>query len=241
MIAVWSGFVIGLIGSLHCIGMCGPIALALPRAGGSKAAWVAGRAVYNAGRIVTYAMMGIFFGAVGKTMALAGLQQTVSIVAGVLLLLAVILGTNARVRLSVVSLFTRPVQLLKDQLGPMLKKRGLTTLFLIGLLNGLLPCGLVYVALAGAAVSGSAAMGMATMAAFGLGTFPVMFAVSLSGGLLQSSFRHRFQKAIPVAVAVIAILFILRGMSLGIPYVSPDMSGDQPAGCCSGSHPEGGH
>ena len=91
----------------------------------------------------------------------------------------------------------------------------------IGLLNGFLPCGLVYVALAGAITTGGWVMGGLYMVTFGLGTLPVMLAVSLAGRLLGTGFRTKLTRLVPIAGTVLAMLFILRGLSLGIPFVSP--------------------
>ncbi|HOW32340.1 MAG TPA: sulfite exporter TauE/SafE family protein, partial [Bacteroidales bacterium] len=96
-----------------------------------------------------------------------------------------------------------------------------SSLFLIGLLNGLLPCGLVYIAIAGSIGSGSALMGAIYMALFGLGTMPMLLAINLSGGFISTSLRKKINKLIPILVIIVGILFILRGLSLGIPYISP--------------------
>jgi hypothetical protein len=113
----------------------------------------------------------------------------------------------------------------------LLRRRSFAALALLGLLNGLLPCGLVYVACAGAAATGGVFAGARYMAAFGAGTVPMMLAISLSGKLVPPSLRLKLVKAIPVCVFLLGTLLILRGMSLGIPYLSPDMSGTG-ASCC---------
>ena len=221
---IWTGFVIGILGSLHCIGMCGPLALALPSAGQNRADYVVGRILYNTGRILTYAAMGAVFGLIGKTFALAGFQRGVSIVAG-LFILATALGWY--------HLASPSFGFLRGTWSKLIAQRTRSALFGIGLLNGLLPCGLVYVALAGAAATGSAVGGSLFMVFFGLGTFPAMLAVSLSGKLIHTSLRQKFQRMVPATLAALSILFILRGVSLGIPYVSPDLSSEKPA-CCHG-------
>jgi len=111
-----------------------------------------------------------------------------------------------------------------------LQRRTFRSLALLGALNGLLPCGLVYVALAGAVSRGSLAAGILFMALFGLGTMPTMLAVSLSGRILPLAFRSKLRAAIPVGVCLLAMLLILRGLALGIPYLSPDLAGG--AACC---------
>lgn len=121
---------------------------------------------------------------------------------------------------------------LKLAMSAQLKQRSFRSLGLLGLLNGLLPCGLVYVALAGAVSQGSLLAGSGYMLVFGLGTLPMMLAVSLSGKLLPPALRLKLNGAIPVGICLLAGLLILRGMSLGIPYVSPDLAAANP-GCCA--------
>jgi hypothetical protein len=223
----WTAFVLGLAGSLHCAAMCGPLALALPVGGRTGMSLFMGRVVYTIGRIATYCGMGLVFGLAGRTLALAGIQRWVSIALG----LALLVGLFASRRLALWRPVTQLVEQLKRLMAGLLRRRSLAALGLLGLLNGLLPCGLVYVACAGATATGGISSGAAYMAAFGLGTAPLMLAISFSGRLLPLPVRLRLRAAIPVSVFLLGLLLILRGMSLGIPYVSPDLAhGD--ANCC---------
>jgi sulfite exporter TauE/SafE len=97
-------------------------------------------------------------------------------------------------------------------------------MFLIGILNGFLPCGLVYVALAGAIASGDAISGAAVMILFGLGTIPAMFAASVFGKFINIGIRTKLRKAVPALAILLAAVFILRGLNLGIPYLSPRLN-----------------
>ena len=223
----WTAFLLGLVGSLHCAGMCGPLALALPAAGNTTPAYLLGRLAYNAGRMVTYCLLGIVFGLAGYTFLLAGLQRWVSLALGVALLVGLFLSR----RLALARPVTSMVNQLKSSMSVLLRRRSTASLAALGLLNGILPCGLVYVACAGAAATGGTLAGAAYMTAFGVGTVPMMLAISLSGKLVPTSLRLMLVKTIPVCVFLLATLLILRGMSLGIPYVSPDMSGSG-APCC---------
>ena len=101
---LWSAFLIGLFGSFHCIGMCGPIALALPVSQNNKVGLVLGRVLYNVGRAITYSAIGLVFGLLGQSLSLAGFQQSVSIVAGVLILLMVLLPTKFSQKLYLLNL-----------------------------------------------------------------------------------------------------------------------------------------
>lgn len=223
---LWTGFALGLVGSLHCAGMCGPLALALPGAGATAASYLAGRLAYNAGRTVTYCVMGLVFGGVGQTLAVAGVQRWVSIGLG----LALLGGLLASRRVSLWKPATLLVGRLKSGMALLLRQRSVFSLGVLGLLNGLLPCGLVYVALAGATATGNLVAGVQYMALFGLGTTPMMLAISLSGKAVPLTWRLKMRKAIPLSVCLIATLLILRGMSLGIPYLSPNLASG--GACC---------
>lgn len=225
---LWTAFILGLAGSTHCAGMCGPLALVLPSAGRGSLEHVSGRLLYNLGRITTYAGLGVVFGMVGRTLALAGVQRWVSISVGIVLLTGVIISRRRFLRLPSTGL----TGWLKAGLGRLLQRRTLGAMYGFGLLNGLLPCGLVYVACAGAASLGDWLAGVNYMLLFGLGTVPMMLSLGLAGRLIPPGFRLRLQRVVPWSLALVAVLMILRGASLGIPYVSPDLSSGKPAPCC---------
>lgn len=220
---IWSAFLIGIFGSFHCIGMCGPIALALPVHGSHRLRLVFSRILYNLGRAITYSAMGLVVGLVGQGLSLAGFQRWVSIAAGILILLMVLLPSRFSQRLYLLKPAYGFASWLKKKFGDLLSKKSMSSTFFIGLLNGFLPCGLVYIALAGAMAAGGFADGAIYMFAFGIGTIPLMLLVSLVGNFISLNVRKRINKAIPAFMIVLACLFILRGMNLGIPYVSPQI------------------
>lgn len=220
---------IGFLGSFHCIGMCGPIALAIPVKRNSRLNIIYGSLAYNAGRLLTYSLIGLLFGLLGQGVVLAGFQNTLSIVlgAGILLLLFV----PAISKLSSKSkIFFKFLEKIKSVIRKLFGIHTLKAVFLIGLLNGLLPCGLVYLGVAGAIATGSAIKGALFMLFFGLGTTPAMFSITLLRDSISLRFRERIKKTIPVFVGIMAVLLILRGMNLGIPYISPAMKNN--AGVC---------
>ena len=230
-----SALTLGLVGSLHCAGMCGPLALALPD-DAPRARFVLGRLLYNLGRTLTYAAMGALFGAAGQTLALAGFQRGISLAAGAAILAWLLLRGRAGTWMGARRLAGRIVAPVQRALGRLLGRRGPGALLGFGLLNGLLPCGLVYLALAGAAATGSVAGGAAFMAVFGAGTVPMMLAIALAGKLVHVALRNRLQRLVPFALATLAALFILRGLALGIPYLSPNLAAsatEEGCGCCS--------
>jgi sulfite exporter TauE/SafE len=218
---IFSAFVIGLLGSLHCVGMCGPVALALPVGAASGFKFYAGRILYNTGRVITYSVIGLIFGIAGKGLVIAGVQQGASIALGAVIIISFVIPRSRKVKVAgspVISRFTLP---LRSSIGKLFKQRTLTSFFLIGLLNGLLPCGFVYIGVAGAVASGSPLNGALFMALFGLGTTPAMFAAALSGKFISLNIRRKLSRAVPVFVLLMAAIFILRGLNLGIPYLSP--------------------
>jgi sulfite exporter TauE/SafE len=222
----WTAFILGLLGSLHCAGMCGPLTLALPRTGSNNASYVGGRIAYNAGRVLTYSLLGIAFGLFGKAMLLAGIQRWLSIGLGISLMAGLFFSSKLLRWFPITTLVHR----LKSAMSIMLRQRSYTALLLLGLLNGLLPCGLVYVAATSAMTIGSVFGGFIYMALFGAGTVPLMLVIGLSGKLIPISLRLKLTRAIPISIFAVATLLILRGMSLGIPYVSPDLG---TGSCCS--------
>ncbi|SIT79975.1 sulfite exporter TauE/SafE family protein [Pontibacter indicus] len=218
---IWAGFLFGLLGSFHCVGMCGPIAMALPFVGSSGWRYYVGRLLYNGGRIVTYASLGALAGAFGQSLEMAGLQQTVSIVSGVMILLMLVLPAALKGRASNAMGTDKVMVWVRKKLGYYFQKNSLGSLFMVGVLNGLLPCGFVYIALAGAISAPGIGGAMLYMALFGLGTFPLMYLVSLSGKLISLKVRGIFNRAVPYVGMALAVLFIVRGLGLGIPYLSP--------------------
>jgi sulfite exporter TauE/SafE len=221
---ILAAFFVGLVGSLHCIGMCGPVAIALPVPDSTNLSFFTGRILYNLGRVVTYSFLGTILGLLGGRIALAGAQQVVSIILGVVIIVAVLLPQKCKNYFAQHPLIQKLAQPLKTNIGMLFKKGTFSAMFLIGILNGFLPCGLVYVALAGAIASGNAISGAAVMILFGLGTVPAMFAATIFGKFINVGIRTRIRKAVPVLAILLGVIFILRGMNLGIPYISPKLS-----------------
>ena len=228
LMQLWTAFLIGFAGSLHCAGMCGPLVLALPVLPGRAGARLAGKLAYNAGRIGTYTCLGLLAGLFGQMLGLAGFQRWVSLAAGA----AILLSLLALPLHGVTNLIARPVNALKLALGKLLKARSLPAQFGFGALNGLLPCGLVYVAVAAAAATGTALGGLQYMALFGLGTLPMLLAIALAGQKLQLALRFKLQRLLPVSLAIVGTLLLLRGLALGIPYLSPKLPAQPDAAAC---------
>lgn len=216
-----AGFTIGIVGSFHCIGMCGPLALALPVADESQWKKTFYITLYNLGRIVAYASIGALLGTLGSEFFIGKYQQYLSIGLGILLIL-VLLGV--KIFNGYNSFLYQITQPIKNALGRLMNgEKKFYTYLLIGFLNGFLPCGLVYVAVAGAVATGDVTQSALFMGAFGLGTFPAMFSITVLGKMISIQWRSNLKKASPFVIGLMAVLLILRGLNLGIPYISPEM------------------
>ena len=215
-----SAIIFGLLGSFHCIGMCGPIAFMLPVDRNKPVKKFFQILSYHFGRLLTYSLIGLLFGLLGKGFYFFGFQQQLSIMVGVSMIL-VILFPKLFLKISFSNRISKVILKIKNNLGNELKKKGNDTFFTIGFLNGFLPCGLVYMAIFGALATSNAYEGSLYMFLFGLGTIPLMTAVVYLGAFAKGNLRLKIQKIIPVFVIFIGALFILRGLGLGIPYISP--------------------
>lgn len=221
---LYSALVLGLLGSLHCLGMCGPIAFMLPVDHSSKLKSSLQSVTYHFGRIFAYGLLGLLFGLLGKGLNLFGTQQKLSIIIGVAMILLVIIPYNKLGEKTLARPIYKVISSLKNALGASLKKKTADTFLTIGFLNGFLPCGLVYMALLGATAMAGPWQGFIYMAVFGLGTIPLMTFAIFFGKVIKSSFKNKIRRLVPVFVVIIGVLFILRGMGLGIPYVSPKVA-----------------
>jgi sulfite exporter TauE/SafE len=220
--AIYTGLIFGLVTSLHCAGMCGPIAVALPLHGETVSQKLFGGFLYNIGRTVTYVGLGAVLGLFGQGINALGFQSWLSVVTGVLMISTVAFPSLFSFNMGGSgsqgwSLLGR----LKAGLRRLFSTRSYTSLFGIGLLNGFLPCGPLYAALIISAGYGQMTKSMLFMAMFGLGTIPMLLTISAIGNILSLSVRKKFSKLLPALIVVIGLLFILRGLNLGIPFLSP--------------------
>jgi len=216
-----SALALGLLGSFHCVGMCGPIAFMLPVDRTNSVKKISQIAIYHFGRLLSYSIIGLIFGLVGKGLYIFGIQQQLSIVIGLLMILVVLIPYQTFNKYNFSKPIYKIISKVKSALGKELQKKTPDTFLTIGFLNGFLPCGLVYMAVFAAIASGNALQGSLYMLVFGLGTIPLMTTTIYFSQFLKGNVKQRIQKAIPVFVVLIGILFIIRGLGLGIPYLSP--------------------
>ncbi len=213
----WTAFTIGLFGSLHCIGMCGPIALAMPMQNKSRFHLVTNSLLYNVGRAITYGFLGIFIGIIGEGIVFAGLQKLLSILTGLLLLSMVFFSINLETKIVTIPFFNQFYLQIKSLLGRHLRKNSKWTTLTIGLLNGLLPCGLVYLAMAGALSANSILASSFYMFCFGLGTIPLMLLFLVLGKGTHLKYRFQLQRLYPFFLTGLAFWFIYRGAHFYLP------------------------
>jgi sulfite exporter TauE/SafE len=218
---VLSALALGFFTGFHCLGMCGPIALSLGLSKKQQVNFYLQNTTYQFGRIFTYAVLGAILGVVGQAFELAGIQKYLTIAVGVLMIILALFTFGSPNFASNVPFFSKFLMKIKMNLGKLLRKTDYSSRFLTGILNGLLPCGMVYAALTASLAAGGIWQGAVFMAFFGLGTFPFMFAAVLFGNLLSASVRSKFLKAVPVLMIILGGLFVLRGLELDIPYISP--------------------
>ncbi len=216
------GFLIGLGSNFHCIGMCGPIALAIPVNRKNNLTILSGALQYNIGRVITYAILGLIVGTIGLTINTLGVLQWLSIISGIGLILYAwkkYIGNLLPFKNSKFSI--QP--LLNKGLGKVIRSKNPLRLFFLGFLNGLLPCGMVFVALTNAILTGDIIPSAIAMIAFGIGTLPAMIGVVFMMNKITQQTRQKMTRLVPYLLTIVGLLIILRGLNLGIPYISPSV------------------
>ncbi|MFM2230673.1 MAG: hypothetical protein RL607_1931 [Bacteroidota bacterium] len=218
---LYTALLLGIISSLHCVGMCGPIAMMLPVDRNNPSRKALQILLYHLGRLTAYGVLGGVFGLLGRGFFLAGMQQQLSITMGVLMIVVAVIPEKVFARYNFSKPVYKAIAAVKNHLGQQFKLKSPDALFTIGLLNGFLPCGMVYAALFGALAMPNLMSSISYMFLYGIGTVPLMSAVVYASQWISMPIRQRIQKWIPVVAVCIGLLFIVRGMGLGIPYVSP--------------------
>lgn len=229
LVVVLAGLSIGVFGSFHCAGMCGPLALSLPINQFNERYKTGAVLLYNLGRAITYSIIGLVFGLLGTSFELFKMQQYLSIFAGVFILFLLFFSSSIFANWSPLTTYSLQV---KKRLSAFLKNdKTIMSYLSIGILNGLLPCGLVYVAVAAAVASGGILHSGLLMFSFGIGTIPMMGFTMIFGKYMSGTLKNRLNKISPFLIGMVAILLILRGLNLGIPYMSPKEEGHRKT-CC---------
>lgn len=227
-------FSLGLVSSLHCISMCGPIVVAysLPLSVQGPGRQLGAHLSYNAGRILTYSLLGGLAGLAGRSLdfvgSLAGIENITAIVAGVLMVVTGLLMLDLIPRIGTPNV--DPLLFLSRFLKPIGKNISSETpfsKFMLGATLGFLPCGLIYAALLKSMAAGTAIAGALTMMAFGLGTAGSLLLI----GMFSASIRLRLGRwggrLAAVSVSLIGVFLVWRG----IMAVMASPAGDPSAHC----------
>ncbi len=215
-----AGFILGSVSSFHCVGMCGPLALALPVQHLPNWKKLGALLLYHAGRISLYAGFGLIFGLAGRRIYIAGFQQWFSVGLGIFMLMMAVQYFIFK-HAGQPSLLKKFYFKIQQWMIFLWKSPGGASFFLLGMANGLLPCGMVYLAIAGALNTTQVNSGVLFMFMFGLGTLPPLFALGYFGSVIKLSFRTKIKQMTPFVIALMAMILILRGLNLGIPFISP--------------------
>ncbi len=215
--SAWIGtaFALGLAGSMHCAGMCGPLMVALPSARRGAAVWL-DAASYQLGRIGAYTVLGLFFGLIGKGISLAGFQQLLAVGGGAVLLGGALFPLVLERKMAGLPVLRRLGPWVQRKIGVMLQRRSRLVPLTVGALNGLLPCGLVYAALAGAISTAGGWEGGVFMAAFGAGTTPLLLVLMSSSSAVSITWRRRLRRLQPLILAAMGVWLIWRGLQLDL-------------------------
>lgn len=219
-------FTMGLMSSFHCIGMCGPIALALPVQKGNQWQKFAGLSIYNIGRAISYAMLGAIIGSVGSSLIWIGYLRYLSVLAGILMLAYVFWPSKLDQYFHPPKFWQQTVNQVKKGMSEMLRSRKMHGWLGLGILNGLLPCGMVYLALISSVATGSIFGGGIYMLLFGIGTLPMMMTVGFCKNWFTPALRSRMRKLTPVMLAVAGIWLVGRGIFIEYPLVGSGSSAE---------------
>ena len=217
-----TALMLGLVGEVHCVGMCGPIALILPVDRKHKWKMTIQLVLYHGARILAYGTIGLLMGFLGKGLQLAGMQQKISLIFGlIMIVVALFPSVSQRLNARLPAFWVRFIARIKQGMNTYLRRRSYQSFFILGFLNGYLPCGLVYVAMVGALATGDPWHGALYMMFFGLGTTPALMLITWLQTLFSPAWRNRLNRFIPYAVALVGLLFVLRGLNLNIKFLSP--------------------
>jgi uncharacterized protein len=207
---------LGLAGSLHCVGMCGPLMLACSPDAATRWLMLRQTLLYHTGRILTYSLLGLLFGLLGQGLLLAGLQKAMALLAGGGMLGMALFSWRTGGLSDTIPGIPLLSGWLRDTMGALLRQNTPYATVTLGFLNGFLPCGMVYAALAGAISSATPIEGSFFMAAFGMGTLPLLLATLFLSRSLSPTIRHRLRKAQPILLVIVGLALIHRGLHLDL-------------------------
>lgn len=215
----WLALNMGLVGSLHCIGMCGPLSILglSGKKNSSRVGILADTIFYQLGRTLSYSMLGLIFGIIGSSFAIAGMQKIVSIFFGLALVILAVTASNWLNKLEGLAFLRRWNNFIMNSLHHYLSKMGGKNIGVVGILNGLIPCGLVYFALATSMALDKISDSILFMFVFGLGTIPLMAAVTWFGLGFRQKIKFSYQKLLPILAFSTGLILLWRGFEIKVP------------------------
>lgn len=227
-----AGILLGLMGSVHCIGMCGPLVMSIHTRNGQNKSNIGYQAAYHFGKITAYLIIGLIFGSIGQSLHVFLSQQKLSILLGIGFILYFLFSHFKFGNSSY--LFASKLTQVSRFFTSIVEQKSLPKLFLSGLGNGFLPCGLVYTAASASIASGHWETSLWFMFGFGLGTIPSLTSVVYLVCIIPNHIRSFLSYFYKYLVLIVGILLILRGLNLGIPYISPAMNAEteEVHSCC---------
>jgi sulfite exporter TauE/SafE len=225
-LSLLAGILLGIAGSLHCVGMCGPLVMMV--SGG-----IGPSVVYHIGRTFCYSILGLFFSWIFQLADLSAIEQSISLVFGGIFFILAIGEWSGKFHLNQLKLL-RSSSGTMNLFGNLFGKSGLGWKFLAGMMNGLLPCGMVYAALIASMAQNGPLGGGVFMAGFGLATMPSLLFVGAFSNYFKSFLKRQTRNLFPLWLLIMALIFLLRGLNLGIPFVSPrqDKMHQTGGNCC---------
>lgn len=211
---VLTALLIGFSGSLHCVGMCSPLAIVVSNLSPRS---ILTRTLYNLGRILTYSILGSLVGAFGAIAGLSRYESWLSVGLGATLLLFGVMGvTKLHVPLLTQVLYQFASRL-RTFFGSIVKQGSFGSILILGAVNGLLPCGLTYLALAYCITLPNASQGFLFMFLFGLGTLPAMVGAQFVGKFISSRLPIRWQNTTVIVMILLGSLLIVRSAWVHVP------------------------
>lgn len=215
----WLALNMGILGSLHCIGMCGPLSLMhiAGKKNSSNFSLYTHALSYQMGRSLSYAMLGLIFGLVGSAFAWVGLQKVISVSLGIALILLAIFSSARLAKIESLGVFKTWNRWLMGLMQKYGGQWGNKNSWIAGSINGLVPCGLVYFALASSMATENALEGAIFMWIFGMGTLPAMAAFTILGNRLRNKIKLSYQYILPVLAICSGVILIWRGLEINVP------------------------
>jgi hypothetical protein len=209
-----TALIMGMAGSLHCAGMCSPLAMTVTNLNPSV---IFNRVLYNSGRIITYGLLGAIAASIGHMLPISGFQNLLSVILGFSLIVMAAVGITAVKVPFLTHALLKFTGLLKKTFSKILYRKNPGSMLLLGSLNGLLPCGLTFLAVSFCVTLATPVEGFAYMFVFGIGTLPVMLGLVSLIDLVKSRTNWNIKNLTTGLMIISGLLLIARVFLLHAP------------------------